>query len=395
MKRVGNSERVIVVLSTTRAEYSLLNPLIQSLKKFERTRVKVAVSGAHLSLSHGMTCEDIRRDHPEENTEELDILVGSDTPTAVSKSMGIAMITFSDYFKRVKPNMVVILGDRYESLAIGIAAVNHNIPIAHIHGGEITEGVLDDYYRHCLTKLSYLHFTSTEEYRSRVIQMGEDSQRVFNVGSLGVENVMRGQFVCRESIEKAIGQTLAEPFALATFHPPDSDTETTVRHIEALLRSTQRYKGILFVFTRANADRGGGVINFKIEQFSQTSDNVILISSLGHMFLSTMRYCSFLIGNSSSSIIEAPALKKIAINVGDRQKGRQRGNNCIDCDPTEEGITRAIEIALQRIENGEDKYITHPFGVGKSSEMISEIIDHYIQRNSGFKKQFFDLSSWQ
>lgn len=243
----------ICVLTATRAEYGLLKPLIKKLAIVEEFDVRVAVTGAHLSPEFGLTYKEIEKDAIPID-EKLQILLSSDTPSAISKSMGLAMIGFADYFVRLAPDMLVVLGDRYETLAVAAVAMNQRIPIAHLHGGEITEGAVDDVCRHAITKMSYLHFTSSEEYRNRVIQLGEHPGRVFNVGAIGVENILNEKLMTKPELEDAISFKLDKPFAVVTFHPVTLEDNSSKKQIKALLEACESHRDMKFIFTKANAD---------------------------------------------------------------------------------------------------------------------------------------------
>ena len=335
----------IIILTATRAEYGLLAPIIKKLKKESGIKVKVVATGAHLSPEFGMTVDEIQKDGITVD-KKIEILLSSDSTIAVSKAMGLALISFSEYFNEEDPDALVVLGDRYETLAVCIAALNERISIIHLHGGEATEGAIDEAVRNAITKLSYLHFTSTEEYRKRVIQMGEEPARVFNVGAMGVENAMHTNTLTKEELEASLGCKL-ENYAVLTFHPVTLEEHTAKSQIKALMDAISKYPNITFICTKANADMEGRLINKCIEEYSKKYDNIKLFASLGmRRYMSALKYAKFVVGNSSSGIIEVPSFHIPTINIGDRQKGRIQAETVINCKPEKESIVKAIDMAL-------------------------------------------------
>ena len=335
----------IIILTATRAEYGLLAPIIKKLKKESGIEVKVVATGAHLSPEFGMTVDEIQKDGITVD-KKIEILLSSDSTIAVSKAMGLALISFSEYFNEEDPDALIVLGDRYETLAVCIAALNERIPIIHLHGGEATEGAIDEAVRNAITKLSYLHFTSTEEYRKRVIQMGEEPARVFNVGAMGVENAMHTNTLTKEELEASLGCKL-ENYAVLTFHPVTLEEHTAKSQIKALMDAISKYPNITFICTKANADMEGRLVNKCIDEYSKKYDNIKLFASLGmRRYMSALKYAKFVVGNSSSGIIEVPSFHIPTINIGDRQKGRIQAETVINCKPEKESIVKAIDMAL-------------------------------------------------
>ena len=319
----------IVVATATRAEYGLLAPIIKKFQNDPDIDVRVVVTGAHLSPEFGMTVKEIEYDGVIID-KKIEMLMSSDTSVGISKSMGLALISFAEYFDESKPDALMVLGDRYEMLAIACAAMNARIPIIHLSGGEATEGAIDEYIRNAITKMSFLHFTSTETYRHRVIQMGEAPDRVFCVGSMGVENAKNIQFLNKEELERAIGFLLGSQYAVLTFHPVTLENNTAKYEVEELMQAISKYPEITFLCTKANADTDGRIINACIEKYSQKNSNIILIASLGvQKYLSALKYAQFVIGNSSSGIVEAPSFKIPTINIGDRQLGRIQADSAV------------------------------------------------------------------
>lgn len=381
----------ICILTATRAEYGLLKSIILKLKKVSEFEVGVVVTGSHLSPEFGLTYKEIEQDGITID-EKIEILLSADTPAAISKSMGLAMIGFADYFARSNPNMLLVLGDRYETLAVCCAAMNQKIPIAHLYGGETTEGAIDECIRHAITKFSYLHFTSTEMYRNRVIQLGECPDRVFCVGAMGIENIHSEKLMSKTELEVAIGYKLDKPFALVTFHPVTLENTHSDQQFLELLNACEKYEDITFIFTKANADTDGRIINRMIDVYVNEHDNAIAFDSLGlKRYLSALKYCEMVIGNSSSGLIEAPSFGIPIVNIGDRQKGRLQANSVINCQPIEAEIDRAIILALSGEDRKKAKKANNPFGDGNTSDKIIDIVkDFLLNDRIHLMKKFYD-----
>ncbi len=384
-------KKKISVLTATRAEYGLLKPIIKELNQVEEFDVRVVVTGAHLSPEFGLTYKEIENDKILID-EKVEILLSADTPSAISKSMGIAMISFADYFKKLKPDILIVLGDRYETLAVAIVAMNQKIPIVHLYGGETTEGAIDESIRHAITKLSYLHFTSTEEYRMRVIQLGENPQRVFCVGAIGIENILNEELMSKSELEASIRFQLDKPYAMVTFHPVTLEDNKSKEQVKALLNVCGSYKDMKFIFTKANADSNGRVINQMIDDFAEKNNHVVAFTSLGVVrYLSALKYCAMVIGNSSSGLLEAPSFGIPTINIGDRQKGRIQATSVINCEPTEEDIKKAIELALKSEFKTKAKNTVNPYGIGDTStKVVGRIKEYILNDRINLKKKFYD-----
>jgi GDP/UDP-N,N'-diacetylbacillosamine 2-epimerase (hydrolysing) len=381
----------ICILTATRAEYGLLRPIILKLVKNPNFDIRVAVTGAHLSPEFGLTYKEIEQDGISID-EKVEILLSADTPTAVSKSMGLAMIGFAEYFSRSKPDLLMVLGDRYETLAVCCAAMNQRIPIAHLYGGETTEGAVDESIRHAITKLSYLHFTSTEPYRRRVIQLGEHPDRVFCVGAIGVENILHEKLLTLNELGQSIDFTLDKPYAVITFHPVTLENSNSAGQFRALLSALQLHPEMKFIFSKANADVDGRIINQIIDEYVQANQNAVAFTSLGmKRYLSALKYCSFVIGNSSSGLIEAPSFGVPTINIGDRQKGRLQADSVINCQPDADDIARAIELALSAEGQQKARQTQNPYGDGNTSAKIIEVLEQVLLADQiNLKKWFFD-----
>lgn len=384
-------KKIISVLTATRAEYGLLKPIIANLDKFKEFDVRIVATGAHLSPEFGLTYQEIEKDGFTID-EKIEILLSSDTPSSISKSMGLAMIGFADYFEKLQPHMLIVLGDRYETLAVVITAMNQRIPIAHLYGGETTEGAIDESIRHAITKMSYLHFTSTEDYRRRVIQLGECPDRVFNVGAIGIENISTVKFLSIKELESELGMSLSKPYAMVTFHPVTLDNNNSETQIELLLEVCKEYNDLNFIFTKANADAEGRIINQYIEKYALANENIYAFTSLGmRRYLSALKHCRVVIGNSSSGLIETPSFGVPTVNIGDRQRGRLQASSIINCDNKREDIRKAIDLALSEDFAQIAHKTVNPYDNGDTSNMVVNVIKEYINDNKiDLKKKFYD-----
>lgn len=386
------NRKTVTVVTATRAEYGLLKPIVKRLVDSNRYIVRIVVTGAHISPEFGFTYKEIEQDGYEID-DKIPILLSSDSSAGISKSMGLAMIGFGDYFERKPADMLILLGDRYETLAVACAALNARIPIAHLQGGETTEGAADEAFRHAITKMSWLHFTSTEEYRKRVIQLGENPERVFNVGALGVENALHTEFMTLFELETSIRFSLDKQYAVVTFHPVTLEGASTEEQIDALLTVFGSHPEMKFIITGANADAGGWMINQKVKEYVGNHDNALSVTSLGmRRYLSALHYASMVIGNSSSGIIEAPSFHIPTINIGDRQKGRLQAESVINCEPTVKGISAAIALANSPSFRKIAKNALNPYGDGNTSSKILERIDKMLKSTVDLKKSFYDIS---
>lgn len=383
----------ICIITGTRAEYGLLCPLIKKINEDEQLNLQLVVTGMHLSPEFGLTYKQIEEDGYKID-EKVEILLSSDTSIGISKSMGLAMISFSEVFDRLKPDMVIVLGDRYEIFsAVSVANISR-MPVCHLHGGETTEGAFDENLRHSITKMSYLHFTSTEEYRKRVIQLGESPDRVFNVGAIGIENIKKMNLLSKEELERSIDFKLDKKYAIVTFHPVTLENNTAKNQFKELLLALDSIKDLKVIFTKANSDTDGRIINNMIDEFVLTDkERFISFTSMGSLrYLSAIKYSNVVIGNSSSGIVEVPSFNKPTINIGDRQKGRIQAKSIINCDPVKQEIEKAIEKALSKefLENIKD--IKNPYGDGNVSNKIMEKIKYFLENDKiNLKKKFYDL----
>ena len=386
MKRIG-------IMTGTRAEYGLLKPLMQEINKDNDLELYLIVSGMHLSPEFGMTYQEIEEDGFEINAK-VEMLLSSDSPAGISKSIGLGVIGFADEFQRADLDMLILLGDRYEALSAAICAMVMRIPIAHLHGGELTEGAIDEGIRHSITKMSYLHFTSTEQYRNRVIQLGENPERVFYVGALGVENIKKINLMTKEELEKSIHFEIDENTVVVTYHPVTLENNTVEEQFLNLLKVLDRNPKIRMIFTKANADTNGRIVNDLIDKYAaQNSERACAFMSLGQKrYLSALKYCRIVIGNSSSGIIEAPSFGKPIINIGDRQKGRICADSVINCGYTQQEIQQAMETALTEEFENKARNCRNPYEKeNTAANIISVIKDYLLNDKIKLKKGFYDI----
>lgn len=386
MKRIG-------IMTGTRAEYGLLKSLMQEINKDNDLELYLIVSGMHLSPEFGMTYKEIEEDGFQINAK-VEMLLSSDSPAGISKSIGLGVIGFADEFQRADLDMLILLGDRYEALSAAISAMVMRIPIAHLHGGELTEGAIDEGIRHSITKMSYLHFTSTEQYRNRVIQLGENPERVFYVGALGVENIKKINLMTKEELEKSIHFEIDENTVVVTYHPVTLENNTVEEQFLNLLKVLDRNPKIRMIFTKANADTNGRIVNELIDKYAaQNSERACAFMSLGQKrYLSALKYCRIVIGNSSSGIIEAPSFGKPIINIGDRQKGRICADSVINCGYTQQEIQQAMETALTEEFENKARNCRNPYEKeNTAANIISVIKDYLLNDKIKLKKGFYDI----
>lgn len=386
MKRIG-------IMTGTRAEYGLLKPLMQEINKDNDLELYLIVSGMHLSPEFGMTYKEIEEDGFQINAK-VEMLLSSDSPAGISKSIGLGVIGFADEFQRADLDMLILLGDRYEALSAAICALVMRIPIAHLHGGELTEGAIDEGIRHSITKMSYLHFTSTEQYRNRVIQLGENPERVFYVGALGVENIKKINLMTKEELERSIHFEIDENTVIVTYHPVTLENNTVEEQFLNLLKVLDRNPKIRMIFTKANADTNGRIVNELIDKYAaQNSERACAFVSLGQKrYLSALKYCRIVIGNSSSGIIEAPSFGKPIINIGDRQKGRICADSVINCGYTQQEIQQAMETALTEEFENKARNCRNPYEKeNTAANIISVIKDYLLNDKIKLKKGFYDI----
>jgi len=324
--------------------------------------------------------------------KKIEMLLSSDTSVGISKSMGLAQISFADAYEELKPDIVVVLGDRYEIFSATSTAMIARIPIAHLHGGETTEGAFDESIRHSITKMSHLHFTATEEYRNRVIQLGEHPDRVFNVGGMGIENIKRLELLGKEEFEKSIDFRLNDKNILVTFHPVTLENATAKEQFQELLNAIEELEDTNIIFTKANSDTDGRVINQMIDEYvAKNSHKAIGFISLGQLrYLSALAFVDAMVGNSSSGLAEAPSFQIGTINIGDRQKGRIKAKSVIDCEPDKQSIKKAFEKLYSNKFQELLTTVKNPYGDGCASEKAVEVLKS-VSLDKILKKSFYDI----
>ncbi|QDT27796.1 UDP-N-acetylglucosamine 2-epimerase [Gimesia panareensis] len=384
------SNRVCVVTGS-RAEYGLLSPLLAALRADDAFQLQLLVTGSHLSPEFGLTYREIEADGYTID-EKVEVVLSSDTPVGICKSMGLGLISFSEAFSRLNPDLIVVLGDRYEIFSAVSAAHISRIPVAHLHGGEVTEGAFDDALRHSITKMSHLHFTSTEAYRKRVIQLGEAPERVFNVGAIGLDNLQRLSLLSREKLEQDLGFKFNKHNLLCTFHPVTLEHNSSLEQVQSLLNVLEQQPDTNVIFTKTNADTDGRIINQLIDEFvAKQPDRFHAYVSLGQLrYLSMMQFVDAVVGNSSSGIIEAPGFRIGTINIGNRQTGRIKSELVIDCEPTETGIASAFKTLYSSDFQKSRLQATNPYGEGQTtSQIISILKENFPGRTT--QKSFYDL----
>lgn len=387
-------KRSVCVVTGSRAEFGLLRPLLERLRDNDGIVLRLVVTGSHLVHTFGETQNEITDSGFAIHAKILLPLAG-DSKWDMARATGAAVSAFADYFSENRPDLLVILGDRYEIFAVASAAVLLGIPIAHICGGELTEGAVDDCLRHSITKMSFLHFTECEIYRRRVIQLGEEPERVFNVGSLGVENVLSIPLMTLDELQESIQVSFqGRPFSVVTFHPVTMEDSTAEMQMRELIRAMDQFPQMSYLITLSNADAGGRTVNRIWEQEAKSRENWVVVSSLGvRRYLSALRYAELILGNSSSGIMEGPVSHIPTVNVGDRQKGRVMAESILCCPPVQEDIVAAMSRALSPEFKQVVREAGNPFGDGRASEKIMAVIFSFLEGSRvSAKKAFYDTS---
>lgn len=383
--------RKICVITGSRAEFGLLRWLIEAINTHPALTLQVVATGMHLSPAFGSTYQEIEEAGINIDAK-VEMLVNSDSKTAVTKSMGLGLISFADLYERLAPDMLVVLGDRFEIFAATSAAMIAGIPVAHLHGGETTEGAFDEAVRHSITKMSQLHFVATDEYLKRVIQLGEHPDRVFNVGGMGVDAIRRIKLLGREELEHSLGFKFGKKNLLVTYHPVTFEgTASSVAQIRELLAALEKLENTTLIFTLPNADTGGQKLGSIIKQFAEKHPLAMVYTSLGQLrYLSCLAQVDGVVGNSSSGLIEAPTFKIGTINIGERQKGRLKATSVIDCEPKNKAITKALNTLYSTKFQANLANVTNPYGMGGACETIVKVLAEF-PLESILKKQFYNL----
>ena len=385
-------KRKICVITGTRAEYGILRWIIHAIHIDKELELQLLVTGTHLSPEFGLTFKQIELDGYL-ISKKIEVLLSSDTSVGVTKAMGLGLISFGEIFNELKPDILIAAGDRFEMFTAVSAAMISLLPIAHIHGGELSQGSIDEYMRHAISKMSSIHFTSTETYRQRVIQLGEHPNRVFNTGSPGLDNIKNLKLLSRKKLENIINFSFGKKSALVTFHSTTLEPNSAEKQTKELILALDSVKDLKIIFTYPNADTEGRIIlNIILDYVNRNPSKSIAISSLGQLnYLSSLQFIDLVIGNSSSGLIEVPSFKKPTINIGNRQKGRIRAESVINALPNKINITKAIKIALSSSFKEQLKNIENPYEENDSSNKIKNVlkkIDLKILKN----KKFYDIN---
>jgi len=383
-------KRKICVITGTRAEYGLLYWLLKEIEADKDLELQLIATGMHLSPEFGLTYKEIEKEFKID--KKIEMLLSSDTPIGISKSMGLTQISFAEAYADLEPDLVVVLGDRYEIFSAASAAMIARIPIAHIHGGEATQGLIDEAIRHSITKMAHLHFTATKEYRQRVIQLGEDPQKVFYVGGMGVENIHRLKLLSKKAFEESISFQLNKKNFLITFHPVTLEKNTAQQQFRALLVAIDTLKETNFIFTKANSDTDGRIINHMIDEYvAKNRHKAVAFDSLGQLrYLSALQYVDGVVGNSSSGLLEAPSFKIGTINIGERQNGRIKAKSVIDCKPTVEAIKKGFKKLYSKEFQNILKGVKNPYGKKMPSKKIVSIIKK-VKLDIILRKKFYNI----
>ncbi len=383
--------RKICIVTGSRAEYGLLSRLMRLIQEDPELTLQVIATNMHLSPEFGLTYKEIEADGFKID-KKVQMLLSSDTPNATTKSVGLATIGFADAYEDLKPDLLLVLGDRYEILAAVTAALFYKIPIAHLHGGEITEGVYDDAIRHAISKMSHLHFTSAEEYRNRVIQLGEKPNRVFNVGAIGIDNIMHMKLLSRQQLEENLNFELGEKCILVTFHPVTLENDTAKNQVQNLLQALQTIDDLRILFTLPNSDTDSRIIIEMINQFVEENKNrTTVFASLGQLrYLSALQYVSAVVGNSSSGLIEVPSFNIPTLNIGNRQSGRLKSNTVVDCKPTIKDIKEKLLLVLSSRFKDSCLNSFNPYYKKDTATEILSVIKHF-SLDELIQKRFYNI----
>lgn len=380
----------ICVVTGSRADYGLLRWLMAGIRDDPGMALQLIATGMHLSPEFGLTYREIEWDGFVID-RKVEMLLSSDTPSGVAKSIGLGVLLCSDALRDLAPDMLLLLGDRFEIFAAAIAATAARIPIAHLHGGETTEGAIDEAFRHAITKMSHLHFVAAEAYRRRVIQLGEAPQRVFTVGALGLDGILKQDLLDRDELESELGFDFGRRSLMVTFHPVTLEAGTAARQVGELLAALDALPDTRLIFTLPNADTDGRGVIDAITRFAEARPNASVFASLGQrLYLSCLRQVDGVVGNSSSGLIEAPSLRIGTVNIGDRQRGRIRAESVIDCAPERGSITEALHRLFSTAFQDSLKKVVNPYGDGGASDRVLQVIGGF-QLEGIVKKTFFDF----
>ena len=384
-------KKKICVITGSRADYGLLRNILKCCISRSDITLQVIATGTHLSSNHGYTCTEIEDDGFKIN-KKIEVVSNSDSPSAISKSIGSGVNLFTDAFNELKPDIIIILGDRYEIFSAAITAMAINLPIAHIHGGELTEGLIDDVIRHSITKMSDLHFVSTEDYKNRVIQLGEEPKNVFNVGALALDSIADTNIISKKELLEELGLLVNNDLFLVTYHPVTLDLSNSKANIDELLEGLNEFSDTNILFTGVNSDASNSYINKKIIEYVESDPKRLkYITNLGQSkYFSAMKHSEVIIGNSSSGIIEAPSFRVPTVNIGIRQNGRIKANSIINCSSNKTEIVDAINSAISKDMKETCSNVISPYaGPGVSEKIVNTIANQNLE-NIKIKK-FYDL----
>ncbi len=381
----------LCVVTSSRADYGLLYWLMKEIKSNDKFKLLTIVSGMHLSSQYGKSIDEIKKDGFKVDFE-VDMLLSDDSRTSIIKSIGIGIIGFNEAFSRLKPDFIILLGDRYEIFACAQSAFVRNIPIVHLHGGERSEGSQDEIFRHCITKMSYLHFTSNNEYKKRVIQLGEDPKRVFNYGAMFLDGFLNIKFLSKSNLEKEIGFQLNKTTILFTYHPETLNSHSETRSISEILSALNDLSELKIIFTSTNSDIGRGIIDNKIRKFvNANKERCIYFKNLGQkLYLSTLKNVDGVVGNSSSGIIEAPYFNVGTVNIGSRQNGRIKSKSVINCNADKNGVIKSIKKIISSDFKKKISSQKKLFGSKSVSKKILNVLDR-CSSDDILRKTFFDI----
>lgn len=383
--------KTVCVVTGARSEYGLIRLLLKEISSSKKINLQLIVTGSHLSQKYGFTYKEIEADSFQIDWK-VHFLDGENDPISLTKAMGKALAGFADAYAALKPDIVILVGDRYEILMAAIAAMMASIPIAHIHGGETTEGAIDEAIRHSITKMAHLHFVATEEYKKRVVQLGEDIGRIYLVGGLGVDSIKKIKLIAKDELEKKIDFKFGWRNLLVTFHPVTLQSESIEYQIDELLGALATLNETRIIFTMPNADSQSDFIRNRLDEFASTRANVKIYESLGQLkYLSIIPFVDAVIGNSSSGLLEVPSFKKPTINIGSRQNGRLKASSVIDCSAERRSILKAIQFVYSSQFQDTLKSTINPYGNGGASKLIKEILEN-INFDSLLIKRFNDIS---
>lgn len=383
-------KKKILVVTGGRAEYGILKPLLEEIKLSNKLKLNLVVTGTHLSNEFGYTISEIKKDKFS-ISDKIEIILSSDSTVSIAKSMGLLMISFSETLARLKPDLVILLGDRFETFAAGSVCLVSRIPICHIQGGELTKAAIDDSFRHSLTKMSYYHFVYAKKYKQRLIQLGENKKRVFNYGALNVDAIKKTKLISKDEVYNLFNVNKNNKIILVTFHSSTLEKNTSHSDFLKILNFLKKIKGFHIIFTKTNADTDGRIINKLIDHFIKNSQNASAYISLGQIkYLSLLKYSYLVVGNSSSGIIETPHFKKPTLNIGERQEGRIKALNIIDVEPDEDKLFKAFKKIESKNFQNKLKKMKDPFDKGNTSKLIVKTLEK-LNLPKEIKKDFMDI----